>query len=135
MPLINLFLSVRGRISRGDFWYAALLILSVFTVLSVALEATFGRASTWLLYAPLYWSSFAVSSKRYHDIGRSGWWLLLLLVPLLGPAWVLWSLGFRKGTQAENRYGAVPNREELDYLVVGENRRAKDTLVNDVYDY
>lgn len=132
MPLINLFLSVRGRISRGDFWYAALLILSVFTVLSIALETTFGRASTWLLYAPLYWSSFAVSSKRYHDIGRSGWWLLLLLVPLLGPAWVFWSLGFRKGTQAENRYGAVPNREELDYLVVGESRREKDTLINDV---
>jgi uncharacterized membrane protein YhaH (DUF805 family) len=132
MPLINLFFSFHGRVSRGDCWYAVLLILSVFTVLSLALESAFGRESTWLLYVPLYWSLLALAIKRYHDIGRSGWWLLLLLLPLVGPAWVLWSLGFRKGIQAENRYGPVPNRQELDYLVVGERGKEKDTLINDI---
>lgn len=132
MSLSNLFFSFHGRVSRGDFWYAVLLILSVFTVLYIALESTFGRAATWLLYVPCYWSLFAVAIKRYHDIGRSGWWLLLLLIPLVGPAWVLWSLGFRKGTQAENRYGPVPDREELDYLVVGEGGKQNSTLINDV---
>jgi FAD/FMN-containing dehydrogenase/uncharacterized membrane protein YhaH (DUF805 family)/SAM-dependent methyltransferase len=132
MPLINLFFSFHGRVARGDFWYAILLVLSVFAVFFIALESAFGRASTWLLYVPLFWSLFAVSIKRYHDIGRSGWWLLLLLIPLIGAAWVVWSLGFRKGIQVENRYGPVPSREELDYFVVGERGTEKLTLVNDV---
>jgi FAD/FMN-containing dehydrogenase/uncharacterized membrane protein YhaH (DUF805 family) len=130
MELLSLFFSFYGRVRRGDWWYAVLVVVSVFAVLFIALEAAVGRTSTWLLYAPLYWSLFAVSIKRYHDIGRSGWWLLLLLIPLVGPVWVLWSLGFRKGKQAENRYGAMPNREHRDYFVVGDN--GKNTLVNDI---
>jgi FAD/FMN-containing dehydrogenase/uncharacterized membrane protein YhaH (DUF805 family) len=132
MSLFPIFFSFRARIGRGDFWYASFVILSVFIVLAIAYDSIFGRTGAWVLHVPLYYSLLAVSVKRYHDIGRSGWWLLLLLIPILGPAWVVWSLGFRKGIQAENRYGAVPNREELDYLIVGEKSWDKDTLINDV---
>jgi FAD/FMN-containing dehydrogenase/uncharacterized membrane protein YhaH (DUF805 family) len=132
MALINLFFSIRGRISRGDFWYAILVVISGFVVRSVALDFAPVRFLEWPVSIPLYWAFMALAIKRYHDIGRSGLWLLLLLIPLVGPLWVLWSLGFRKGSRAENRYGALPNREELDYLVVGEHSRAKDTLINDV---
>lgn len=132
MALLDLFFSFRGRVARGDWWYAVLLVLSAFTVLSIALESAIGRASTWVLYVPLYWSLLAVCIKRHHDIGRSGWWLLLLLIPLIGPAWLIWSMGFRKGQQTENRYGAVPDKEELDYLVVEEINKKDGLIVNDV---
>jgi FAD/FMN-containing dehydrogenase/uncharacterized membrane protein YhaH (DUF805 family)/SAM-dependent methyltransferase len=132
MLLVKLFFSFHGRTARGDFWYAVLVVLSIFVVWYIALEAAFGHAITWILYVPLYWSLFALAIKRYHDIGRSGWWLLLLVIPLIGPAWVIWSLGFRKGIQAENRYGPIPDREELDYFVVGERSNGKETLINDV---
>ena len=132
MPLLNLFFSFHGRVRRGDFWYAALLILSVFLVLTACFEGAFGSQGSLVLYVPLYWSLLAVSMKRYHDLNRSGWWLLLLLIPLIGPLWVGWSLLFRKGIQAENRYGPVPDREEFDYLVVGERGQKDKTIVNDV---
>jgi FAD/FMN-containing dehydrogenase/uncharacterized membrane protein YhaH (DUF805 family)/SAM-dependent methyltransferase len=132
MSLTRLFFSFRGRIARGDFWYALLVVLSVFTVLSIVLEGLFGPAATWLLYPPLYWALLAVAIKRYHDIGRSALWLLLLLVPIIGPAWVIFSLGFRKGRQAENRFGPVPTLEQLDYFVVGEGDAPSETTIADV---
>lgn len=93
--------------------------------------ALLGTASTWPLYVPLYWSLLAVAIKRYHDQGRRGWWLLLLLIPIIGPLWVVWSLGFRKGMHSENRYGAVPHREQPDYLVVRDGD-GTDTLIYDI---
>lgn len=129
MPLLKLFFSFHGRVGRGDWWYAVLLLLSVFVVLFVALDALGLRMATWVLYVPLYWALLAVSIKRFHDRARSGWWLVLLLIPILGPLWLMWNLGFRKGDPTENRYGPLPNREELDYLTVPQTA---DNIVNDV---
>jgi uncharacterized membrane protein YhaH (DUF805 family) len=56
----------------------------------------------------LTWMWIAIDVKRYHDRDRSGWWLLLLLIPVLGPLWLFVVLGFLKGTEGENRFGADP---------------------------
>ncbi|MEP7219106.1 MAG: FAD-binding protein, partial [Bacteroidota bacterium] len=132
MSLTRLFFSFRGRIARGEFWYALLVVLSVFTVLSIVLAGLFGLDAAWPLYPPLYWALLAVAVKRYHDIGRSGLWLLLLGVPIIGPAWVIFSLGFRKGHQVENRFGPVPALEQLDYFRVGERGVSSQTTISDV---
>jgi len=138
MDLMALLFSFRGRVNRGDFWYATLLVLSVFIVLSIGLSAAFGGAIPGVLsvalYVLLYWSLAALSLKRYHDLGRSGWWLLLLAIPLIGPAWVLWTLFFRKGQPFENRFGALPGREQLDYLTVGTRASLPESslTINDV---
>ena len=116
--LASVFLSFRGRISRSTLWYSAMFLWATFVVLFVILEAVFGRTSTLLLYLPFFWTLFAVSSKRYHDLGRSAAWLLLLLIPLLGVTWVAFELGFRKGVRGENRYGADPLASTLDYRTV-----------------
>lgn len=131
MPLFSLFFSFHGRVSRSDFWYALLVVLSGFVVCAVAFDFATGHTTPWYVSIPLYWSLLAIAAKRYHDLGRSGFWLLLLLVPLVGPLWVLWSTGFRKGFQGENRYGPAPQRQQLDYLVVGESGAAS-TSINDV---
>ena len=103
--LRRLFLSIRGRIPRSTFWFATLGAWTAFIVLFLALDAVFGRTGTLLLYPPLYWALFAVSVKRYHDLGTSAWWLLLLLLPIAGPAWVAIELGLRRGTRGDNRFG------------------------------
>ncbi len=132
MPLLNILFSLKGRIGRGDFWYAVLFALSAFIVLRGAIEAAFGPAGSRVLYPPLYFLLTAVCVKRYHDLGRSGWWLLLLLIPVLGPAWVVWSLGARRGMRVENRYGAAPCRADVDYFVVGRKGVTVETIVDDV---
>ena len=132
MSLTNVFFSFHGRLRRRDFWYAALVVLSVFVVLSIGFDWVFGGSMTWALSLPFYWAASAIAIKRYHDVGRSGWWLLLLLIPLIGPAWVLWCLGCRNGNPVENRYGPEPQREELDYLLVEQTADQPETTVTDV---
>ncbi len=118
MRLRSLFLSFRGRISRSTFWYSTFFLWATFIVLFVTLEAVIGRTSTLLLYLPLFWALFAVSAKRYHDLGKSAAWLSLLLIPLLGVAWVAIELSFRRGTRGENQHGADPLVPDVDYFTV-----------------
>ena len=49
----------------------------------------------------------AVAVRRLHDSGRSGWWLLIALVPLLGALYLIW-LMVRPSALGSNRYGAAP---------------------------
>ena len=70
-------------------------------------EATgIGVASGLFALLALY-PSIAVSVKRCHDRDRSGWFLLIGLIPLVN-LWVLVELGFLRGTTGENRFGSDP---------------------------
>jgi uncharacterized membrane protein YhaH (DUF805 family) len=51
--------------------------------------------------------SLAVSVRRLHDIDRSGWWILIALVPLIGGI-VLVVFALLEGTAGDNRYGPNP---------------------------
>ena len=64
-----------------------------------------------LLSLPILYVAWMAAVKRYHDIGRSGWWLLLLFVPVIGQIafwWFLWDLCLDKGMTGPNRYGPDP---------------------------
>ena len=118
MAWVSLFARLRGRIPRSTYWRAVLFVWVAFIVAFLALEANVSRASTLALYPPLFWVLLALSAKRYHDLGRSAAWLLLLAIPLVGVAWVAFELGFRRGTRGENRYGPDPLVLALDYQTV-----------------
>ena len=45
-----------------------------------------------------------VDIKRWHDRDKSGWWMLITLVPIIGSSWLLIELGFLKGTPGPNRF-------------------------------
>jgi len=116
--MLRLFFSLRGRAPRATFWWAALAAWAAFIVLFVFLEASVGRAATWILYPPFLWSLLALSLRRMRDRGRSPWCLLALLVPVLGPLWLALELGFLRGTPGENQYGPDPLEAGGDYLTV-----------------
>ena len=46
--------------------------------------------------------------KRWHDRDKSGWWMLITLVPIIGSIWLLIELGFLAGTPGVNRFGPPP---------------------------
>jgi uncharacterized membrane protein YhaH (DUF805 family) len=94
-----------GRASRPELWYFVLfLVLSQF----VAAVLDYGLGST--VFEPVVGlgtllPSLAVEIRRLHDIGRSGWWLLLGLVPVVGGIILLvWFC--RRGDPVANPYGA-----------------------------
>jgi uncharacterized membrane protein YhaH (DUF805 family) len=52
--------------------------------------------------------SIAVAVKRYHDRNKSGWWVLIVFVPVIGGLWYLIECGFLRGTPGPNNYGPDP---------------------------
>ncbi|MGQ0485996.1 MAG: DUF805 domain-containing protein [Hyphomicrobiales bacterium] len=61
-----------------------------------------------ILVVVFLWPTLAIYAKRWHDRGKSGWWMLIILIPLIGPIWVLIELGFLRGTKGPNHYGPDP---------------------------
>lgn len=112
---MKFLLSFKGRISRSQYWLQFtlpyILILCLATFIDVAMAG--GKHQTVGLFTVLVWllsiwPSFAVAAKRCHDHDRSGWWLLISLIPIVGPLWLLIELGFLRGTIGANRFGPDP---------------------------
>lgn len=111
MPPQRMFLSLQGRVSRREFWLWGVLALLGMALLLQALLAIAGvgpAAAERLVNLVLVWPAVAVSVKRWHDRDRSGWWVLVNLVPVIGWLWALVECGFLRGTPGPNRFGADP---------------------------
>ncbi len=113
-----LLFSFRGRLARAPFWWAGVWLWLVFIALFVALDKTLGYGSTLIIYPPLLWALAALCVKRMHDRGKSPWWFLPLLIPVLGVLWLLVELAFARGSTGENQYGVDPTEHRHDYLTV-----------------
>ena len=61
----------------------------------------------------LNWIGFALYIKRCHDRDRSGWYLLIALIPFVGLLWIWIELGLLRGTVGPNRFGPDPLRSEI----------------------
>ena len=102
-----------GRSRRKEYWYFVLFNLIVSLVLSAidALLGTFSSANVGLLSGiyglAVLIPSIAVSVRRLHDIDRTGWWVLISLVPVIGTI-VLLVFAVLDGTPDENRFGPNP---------------------------
>ncbi len=104
----HLFLSLQGRVGRRTYWQFAAVPALAFTMLTVLFDlplrmGSFGFTVCALL---LSWVVLAVSVKRCHDRGRSGWFLLVKLIPIVGALWVLVELGFLPAAEAAERFEA-----------------------------
>ena len=115
LPLSYLLFTSRGRINRSTYWLVSAFIWSTFYVLHTVIRDFIGEGATYILYPLLIGSSVATSTKRLHDTSRSGYWLLTILVPVLGALWLIYRLGFRRGDKQKNTFGTIPN-EAADYL-------------------
>ena len=103
-----------GRARRKEFWYFALFNVIVGILLAVvdAAIGTFNTDSGFGLLSGIYSlailiPSIAVSVRRLHDIGRSGWWILIALIPLIGTI-VLLVFNVQDSQPGENQYGPNP---------------------------
>ena len=105
-----------GRASRAEFWWFNLVLYGIqiaITVLgavlgmfSSALE-TVSTVMLWVHGLGLFLPQLAVTARRLHDTGRSGWLMLLLLVPILG--WIPLLIFLLQPSDAgPNQYGRGP---------------------------
>lgn len=114
------YVTFAGRAVRSEFWYWALFQL----LAQIVIGAIFGGghmttggggmnmhyegglvANLWSLANLL--PGLAVAVRRLHDIDRSGWWLLIGLIPLVG--WIILIVWYcQQGTPGANRFGPAP---------------------------
>jgi uncharacterized membrane protein YhaH (DUF805 family) len=111
MPPLRMFFSLRGRVSRRQFWLYGVLALVGFAALGhvlLGIARVRLHSAEIIVNLLLVWPALAVSAKRWHDRDKSGWWLLLNLLPAVGWLWALVDNGFLRGTHGPNRFGEDP---------------------------
>jgi len=75
---------------------------------SIGMMSLIGAIIFFILLIPLFWMSFAIQIKRWHDRDKSGWWCLIVLIPYIGPIWAFIENGCLGGTPGPNRFGNDP---------------------------
>ena len=102
-----------GRAPRAEYWYFALFSIIVNVVSEIVAE--FARGLHWLnlvVSLALLLPGISVAVRRLHDIDRTGWWYLLIFLPIIG--WIiLFIWACTRGTRGPNRYGADPLPDRL----------------------
>ena len=104
-----------GRARRAEYWYFFLFSLLVgfaLGVVSAAIGDSKGTLGT-LYSVAVFIPGLAVSVRRLHDIGKSGWMLLLSLIPIIGAIWIF-ILMLRDSNPGENKYGPNPKGVKSD---------------------
>src|SRR6516162_9823542 len=104
------YVNFSGRAGLGEFWYWVLFIILAGIVTAI-LDAIWFRdffypVSDLFTLATLL-PGLAISVRRLHDTDRSGWWLLLSFIPLIGTiVLIVWWV--QQGTPGPNRFGPNP---------------------------
>ena len=114
MALKN-YVGFSGRSRRSEYWYFTVFYLVIAIVLSVLDGILFGGSAvgkgtpvlSGLFMLAMLLPSIAVGIRRLHDTDRSGWWLLMGLVPLVGVI-VLIVFFVQDSKPGDNRFGPNP---------------------------
>lgn len=102
--VLKKYVEFSGRARRKEYWMFTLFNLIIALVLGfVDSSGIVGGVYALAVFLP----SIGVSVRRLHDTGRTGWWLLLLLLPVIGAIVVLVFM-ILEGNAGQNEYGSDP---------------------------
>lgn len=104
-----------GRARRSEYWYYTLMNIIIAVVMMI-LDKTLGTNFDPLPYGYLYMiyalavlvPGLAVVVRRLHDVGKSGWFFFVALIPLVGPIWLLVLLC--TDSEDDNHWGENPKK-------------------------
>ena len=103
------YVGFTGRARRSEFWYWTLFQIIVGIVASILDRAVFDRnnaAFSVIVGLGLLLPSLAVAVRRLHDSGRTGWWLLIGLIPVIGT--IILIVFYVQDSHGDNKYGPSP---------------------------
>jgi uncharacterized membrane protein YhaH (DUF805 family) len=117
-----------GRSRRKEFWMFFLfniIALSLAAIIDNIIGTTFGSIPygfVYVIYSLItFVANLSLSVRRLHDVGKSGWFLLIYFIPLIGFIWLI-VLFCTDGEPGANKYGANPKNpsDELNEIGVTE---------------
>ena len=122
--MMNLLFSFQGRLNRAKWWLINIGVIVVETIVfailfgGTAMMANPGQAMAAIsginavivaiVAVIVFWIALSVAVRRFHDRNKTGWWVLITLVPVIGSLWFLIECGFLRGTTGPNNYGPDP---------------------------
>ena len=99
-----------GRARRKEYWMFVL--FNFIFALAASLIGIFTFGVVYILYGlAVLVPTLAVAVRRLHDIGKSGWYWFIILIPLAGPIWFL-VLMCTDSQPGDNKYGPNPKEKE-----------------------
>jgi uncharacterized membrane protein YhaH (DUF805 family) len=117
LKVLKQYADFSGRARRKEYWMFALFNV-IFIASAMILDTVLGVTIGELPYGVFYFlyslavliPGLAVYVRRLHDIGKSGWMILIAIIPIIGPIWLL-VLTLTDSNHGENQYG--PNPKEV----------------------
>ncbi|HEX6195588.1 MAG TPA: DUF805 domain-containing protein [Jiangellaceae bacterium] len=109
LTVLKKYVIFEGRARRQEFWMFTLVNIIILAALAILMQAV-GNIFTvlYVLYAlAVFLPSLAVTVRRLHDTGRSGFWVFISLIPLVGSIILIVFLAIA-GDQGDNAYGPDP---------------------------
>lgn len=95
-----------GRASRQEFWMYTLVNVLIYVVVAAVFSAIGLRFVAGIYALATLLPSLAVGARRLHDIGKSGWFQLISIIPIVGLYLIV--LYATEGQKGINKYGAEP---------------------------
>ena len=104
----NKYAVFSGRARRQEYWMFVLFYI-IFNIVLGVVESLIGLVGvlTSIYWLALLIPSIAVAVRRLHDTGRTGWWLLITLIPLIGFI-VFIVFAVQDSQPGDNEYGPNP---------------------------
>ena len=105
----NKYATFSGRASRSEYWWFYLftiLVNVVFSIIFAATQSSVINGLSGLFALAVLLPSLAVATRRLHDVGRSGWWQLLVLTVIGVFVLLYWFV--QPSANSTNEYGAPP---------------------------
>ena len=115
--VLGKYATFSGRATRPEYWWWVLATIILYVILGVIDGALVAPMMGYESFAPdavqplsviaslaLLLPNLAVAVRRLHDTDRSGWWLLISFIPIIGTLVLIYFLALR-GTQGSNRFG------------------------------
>lgn len=107
------YANFQGRDTRQQYWmfYLFYMIASIILNILDGIIGTDGLLAGVFAFASLV-PAIAIATRRLHDIGKSGWWQLIILIPLIG-AIVLIVFLAKQGMMGDNQFGNDPRNGNI----------------------
>lgn len=114
LKVLKQYVDFAGRARRKEYWMF-LLFNMIFCVVAIILDNVLGTVVGGTAYGLFYYlyglfafiPGLALTVRRLHDVNKSGWMILLGLIPIIGSIWLL-VLFVRDGEAKDNQYGTDP---------------------------
>jgi uncharacterized membrane protein YhaH (DUF805 family) len=133
LAVLKNYAGFSGRARRKEYWMFALfnfIFLIVAMIIDNVAKTTVGELPYGIFYSlyaiAVLIPGLAVAVRRLHDVGKSGWMILIALIPIIGAIWLL-VLMVTDSNPGENEYGANPKDIQTNNLL--EIKSTGDTLV------